>query len=601
MKYYDSLIGVVAIPMGNNARIKVVGVRESNSYSKDETVIQKICPPDGHVFAPSFFRRYTERRENDFIKFRIIENKTWSKDSGHDETILDPEIAPKPIGYPVIELTEDIVIAGTRTVEHGRLQKHLTVTDRNFYLQYKNKIYGTFKVKKGKVIPSVNKHVRCWSDFSTESLFTFKGKGMLLQEPTGSYIKIDCMDGNQLGEWFKKQLKQLKSPLLNQLDESKGWHKELSYLFEQSKTDALAESRFLRAVEHLSDLQLVKEHITELTDRSHYFQSIYQNRLLEIQEELKEKALEKHYKLIDGLEDECGKAKNELKKLEVQISAKEQDEKIANDKIIELQAQITYLKENKTRLIADFDIYSQLMSASSIPLPTPFEEYSFVVEEISNNGLQNYSSITDFITHFKKKVQQYSLECKRAKDLVDYCTHYKCILLPDIRIGIAFAQSTNNCRFIIQQVEPDWLKFKNCWNNGLAELWKSAHIFPEIIHLLLLEDVNLASPECWARPINDLLNHTRRLIPYDCSTWPSNLRIMATPVKESDEIEVGLPMLKSTFIDWAGVKNECNIVDRINSERVSGSGEYLSVKQFNVGRDYDKDEISNFLESYFDE
>jgi hypothetical protein len=151
---------------------------------------------------------------------------------------------------------------------------------------------------------------------------------------------------------------------------------------------------------------------------------------------------------------------------------------------------------------------------------------------------------------------------------------YKTILVKDIAIGVAIAESTNNCKYIIQQVEADWLHFKDFWNNGLGSLWQSAKENPSQMHFLLLEDMNMSSPELYARPLTDILRGIRKQIPFGKTSFPENLRIIGTLAPVEDP-KIGLPIFEQTFKDWGEIGFRGNIF-KTNEIKVINEDGYLS-------------------------
>jgi hypothetical protein len=129
---------------------------------------------------------------------------------------------------------------------------------------------------------------------------------------------------------------------------------------------------------------------------------------------------------------------------------------------------------------------------------------------------------------------------------------YKAIFIKDIRIALSIIKASGNSKYIIQHTEPDWLHFKNLWNNGLSTIWNSAHEYPEMPHFFVLEDVNLSSPECYARPLLDVIAGIRSKIPFAETNYPNNLIIFATKAS-SQNPTIGLKLYEETFPNWGGI------------------------------------------------
>lgn len=595
----DNIIGIVAERRARDcARIKVLAFENNGEYITDSESISEICPPYGYVFAPSFFN-HSMYKEGDFLKIRHLETDQTIEDSDFDKKILDyRRHTPKRIGYPVFKLDEDAVRTGSKIIDNQRIQFFADKTGLTFYLKYEDKLYGTFKVTRGVVVPSTNKHVRCWKDIPEEDFFSFEGRQVLLKAPQEAFEKIDCMTTEQLTKWFNSQIAGFGSSLLKKLGAQSSWRREIVELFEQSKPDDLAELRFLRAIDHLSILNLGKDILLEFAESSAKFEALYEKELKRIEDELKEKAVKKHKDFIQQLTEEKAATKELTSKLKKELSK-------IQPKVKKVKAEIDYLEANKERLISDFKLQAQIFPSFVLPepqRPTKEIQKGYVLEEIRREQLAPYEDSKLFADHIEHCLTQRKIKSKRAKTgLIDLLAFFNCVLIPDARIALAFIEATNNCRYIIQQVEADWLKFKNCWDNGLGELWELAHQDKDIIHVLVLQDINLASPECWARPINDMNNGIRRFIPFGASEWPPNLRILAVPVQDTEEEMIGLPLIKQTFEGWGGLDKQVKKIDHQENNQSPENPAYWCVEQLLKGRGNSMEDINNYLETYFDE
>jgi hypothetical protein len=133
---------------------------------------------------------------------------------------------------------------------------------------------------------------------------------------------------------------------------------------------------------------------------------------------------------------------------------------------------------------------------------------------------------------------------------------YKCLLSVAVEPLQQIAILTNNAKVILQQVEPDWLKYDSLYENGLKLSWESAQANPDIIHFFILEDINLASPECYAKPLNDVIAGIRKTLPGISGTFPPNLWIFGVPLVVDSGQDFGLPLLKISFKHWGALPDK---------------------------------------------
>jgi hypothetical protein len=125
------------------------------------------------------------------------------------------------------------------------------------------------------------------------------------------------------------------------------------------------------------------------------------------------------------------------------------------------------------------------------------------------------------------------------------------VLIPNPAWGLAYCEAMGGTAAIqVVQVEPTWLCFADAWKGAVEQCWKTAYQQPESLHLLLLEDVNRTLPECWARPLLDILAGFREVLPVaEQFGWPENLRILACLALD----RATLPLSRTVVQHWAAV------------------------------------------------
>jgi hypothetical protein len=128
------------------------------------------------------------------------------------------------------------------------------------------------------------------------------------------------------------------------------------------------------------------------------------------------------------------------------------------------------------------------------------------------------------------------------------------VLIPNPAWGLAYCEAMGGTATIqVTQVEPTWLCFADAWKGAVEQCWKTAYQQPESLHLLLLEDVNRTLPECWAKPLLDLLAGFREVLPVaEQFGWPENLRILVCLASD----QATLPLSKTVVQHWAAVSRQ---------------------------------------------
>ena len=117
-------------------------------------------------------------------------------------------------------------------------------------------------------------------------------------------------------------------------------------------------------------------------------------------------------------------------------------------------------------------------------------------------------------------------------------------LTNDIRTGIFLANALGNSTYQLCQPSPRWISFKEFWEESLQCIWDSAHANPDVWHFLLLENFNIALPECYGMPLWNVMRQKTKKIPYASPPeYPENLRIIVskTAIESEDNSHMGLP------------------------------------------------------------
>ena len=569
----DKVIGIIDHEKGGrSARIKVIGILKKNNkpINLTEKDAEQYFPPKGFIFEPGFFYNF-KHQENEIVSFYIDDNE--KAESGQDKYRLKvnaSEIknyglnARRIIGFKRNNLSTDLsLIKVEKDTSDG---KFFGITDKY--------IIGELRLKKGEIEPALHRRITFW-DFEEENILSYNGQVKLHHFPNGDSMVLDCMDDKQLFDWFRNALKTIEPDYVSLLDKKAKWRIEIPKLFSEADKQRyeVDRIRFERIKEKFSFLDLSVSDIRDLIEKSDSLREAFINAIETHKEEFKgeyENRIEEYHK---GFEE-----KKELLDKELNIIQNSKKEKVAILNSLEKEIEISIkkienLNQNKERILADFSIIKDVLSIESNNGKSISKQTnSFILESIEKlDDVTLFPSREEFITELKYQLNKFQLFPNFSERLLYIMSIYKGIFLKDIRLGVAFAEATKNTKYIIQQVEPDWLHFSNFWNNGLGAIWQSAHNHPDILHFLFLEDINLSSPECYARPLFDLINGIRKHIPYGGTPYPENLKILATKAS-TIESEIGLPLIEQTFEGWGAVGFNGNIYKKEDNEFESLSG-----------------------------
>jgi len=577
---YKNVIGIVSEGIGSHARIKVLSLKSKGQYINDQDEIIELFPPVGNVFCPAFFDKYDQLKLDDFIEFDTLPNNSTNLLEDRDQVILDFNHIPKIIGNKVLKTNDDILYHGKSLNINSLKRACDSIKDGSrFYIEYNDTLIGALKKENGNVKPAVGKEVNHWKDYKNE-IVSYNNHSVVVKKLTTPYETLDFMSKDQLQKWFLNLIKASKSSLLKSIQSDKNLKKELSILFQTENDKELSQVRIEKVLDHFDSITLSLDAAKNLSSISPSLSNIFEKKLESIEKEMKEERLVE----VKEVDEVINKKQEEIKFIESKL---EKLYKTLNTK----SSEIEYINNEKERLLKDFQVLLPMVSA---PGNTGVSETFYEVEKVVKYKTE-FTDIQEFNKCYKNElIKRKVYESRIEKNAVNLLREYRAILVPDIQLILAFIHASNNCRYIIQQVEPDWLKFNFLWKNGLERIVKLAYDDPNVIHLLILQDVNLASPECWAKVLNDVMNNIRSAFPTFKKSWPENLKVVGTKISSEDP-SIGLPLLAQTFEGWGGVKPYPKSEETFKTEE-SFTDSFLSVKLLNDSQD----ESENYVDEYFD-
>lgn len=565
-------IGVIAEQKGDlNARIKIFAWKDGGIWRVEDDEIKNAFKPFGYVFAPGLFSKDPKFKLNAIIQFSSIPNQEENEENWKDQWIYN---APKSPPEKIISVGPSIWRDESQDSISLSALENLDISDRYFFASHGIWIIGEFQKKAdGAISPKTGMDVNLWK--ITECVTVkIEEELYLLERPKSNFRLADCMKPRQLADWFRDRIKDLNSDLCERLDREASWRDELARLAEASD-DQLYSARFKRTLKMFEEIDLEKESLKELSKIVPSLRDIFITKIEQFKQEIKSEmdreymeAKKEHTRLLE----ERRSLKDMISKLQEQYSTESND--------------LEYIKKNYNRLLQDF---RTKLAIDRNRNPDSSGGCTYEIDEILPNtdAIQiNQSSI--FRRRLKASFQTLFVHQSRLeRELIELMQYHHAILVPDIRIPISIAQATNNCYYLLRPTEADWIKFQMFWEGGLDQIWSSSHEHPDRFHFLMLQGINLASPECYLGPLNDILLGIRSRLPYSNTPWPENLWVFASKVSAQEPEPIGLPMIENSFKGWGGIsEKEANTEPYLSSEVAYPSENiFLSPATFNGWKD----------------
>lgn len=539
----NKVVGIVDQRKGKeSASIKVVGYINTDKkcilFSEEETQI--LFPPYGFVFEPGFFINFNTFSELDMICFKVTVNPKSTSSDDLYQILSNTNNTVKCHGYMLIH--DNQISYKDNFLDLSDFDTSLLTQKDSFYIEHGQAVFGDFKLKNEHVVNGSFNKTHAWSKKDC-FYYNYKGHGYLLQKPDTNFNAkiVDTLNNIELAKWFRKKLKLINSETvknLNELFQLEG----IAEIFNESSDSQLEldKIRLKRIEKSFSNYNLLVTDINYLVNISDNLKEQFNKALIQYKDEI----IQRFSKEFDELEKKNHSASFDIEKKQHQLE-------VLNNEVIEKNTQIDLLLKSKERILSDFSIIKEVLGGS-ISQTEQVQSNSFVIETIiPEENTPLIEKKDKFLARLRHILSEQKNSSLAANLLVAIAT-FKGTFISDEQIALALIEAAGNCKYIIQQVEPDWLHFKDLWNNGLGAIWKSSHENPNVLHLLVLEDINLSSPECYMRPLLDCMNGIRKRIPFAMNEFPENLRILATKIS-SEEPKIGLPLLKQTFKNWAAV------------------------------------------------
>lgn len=577
------VVGIVEPRLtGDYARIRVIGYIDGHKKSMllAESELKELFPTKGYIFEPYFYNNFNFR-EFDLISFRIKENEIPRPDGDNYRICTDKNYKPKLFGDRVFEIRDLHLHNSVANFSQTKLKDRDEDYSHGFFAISGDKIIGKLKIINGRIEPEKGHVIRSW-DINECNLFEHKGHHYLIDHPGANYDLIDTMDSKEAFKWFKGKINILNSEVVSYLNNKTNWRNQIPDILtdqdeDENKVDKI---RLQRVCANIDNHSLLVEDIKELAKTSENLQKAFLSSIethkLELRSEYESEIAELEKSNIVEKE----KLAQQLSKIEREIDNKNERLNDLNKEIILSLSNIEQIKSNKDRILSDFkiikDVLGNIKSASIMSID---HEESFVVESIKPTiGTIPILRRDKFSARLKYYLNDRFLNSSICGKLITVFSTYKGIFLGDAELGLSFIEAVSNSNYIIQHVEPDWLHFNDLWRNGLDAIWRLSHENPDQLNFLILEDVNMSSPECYMRPLLDCMNGIRKQIPFAKTAFPENLRIIATKIS-SDEPKIGLPLYQQTFRNWGaiGFADKCSQLIDQNHPPVDG---YLDVETF---------------------
>lgn len=605
---YD-VVGIVT-KMGATQNAQIIGVglsdRETGAFIPVQSVDRnKIFPTRGCVFAFEFLK-YNPLWENECICLCVKPNNNPNIVNGEDY-VWDWKDEAYIYADKVRKLNVHIGEDGGENYDN-LLKEGLLPCEKTTYFICADIIY--------RLDPEV-RLLPFWkiSDVLS-SLITYNGNTYLIGNKINSPEagKIDITSDIQLIEWYKKNILRKE---WNTIYETKGFTAVDALVTTELQKLRIPtnvyQTRLARIKRFSANISLTFEELEDLASAPWFADTIL-NTMNIFADQYIEKVKIKHRDEISLLEskhkqiltDLDTKLSQEKETLQQQIDEKQKELKTIDENIQEKKSKLNALNNaiedknkvikeldsRKESIVADFSVIKEVLSTGTPAVTQTTKPKHHSVTDFDMKNEREFSTSGPYKKNIDSLLMKYKARKVPADEIVTQIATHNVVLFPDDETLLATMQATRRCRYVVSYVGVDWKSFNDLWDSGLSTIIDEAINNPDIIHFLVLRNINMSFIPCYLQPILDMERGLAKYFSGTTIEFPENMKILCTRAKDTV-----IPITESSLEDIGCITKY--------EERHTGSGNiaegYLPVSVFSDLPIDERYNETNAYDSYIDE
>ena len=555
----NDVIGIVDVLDNGNAAISVVGYVDSRGYyyKLSQQEIANLFPPKKLVFAHNVVGRYGYTFQDSLVRLSVLPNN--KQGSGYYAFIWDKSQDIYEFGAKVVKLREELSENGQ--TNYAILSNYKLVDQEDdVFFSSGNKIYRIMGGGKERIIPYWNLSSLDIVNGPNEKLYVVNYD---YPNPDGV---TDITNDEQLIDWY---LRKVLKPNWKEIIADHTFKKIESYLHEalssmssldsvvyKSRMDRLKNMNInfeltLSEIQEMAEFPWMESAIQKCVDKyqDHFladFEKKCKDRLKlredQLQEEIYEAEIRKE-EYLKGVQELADKAENDYldkaANLDKLISVKKQEiEDISNELVRkqerekELEQVLSLAIQRKDSIVQDFTIIKEVLGLSDRTLnkvhvcESTSEKMFYEAEyKLTSNPVEVFEF---FEASIERVFSANNIQKESARDIADLIAKYHVVLFPNVSLVNAVLIAMKCCRYLIEYVSVGWKSFQDLWDNGLFYIVEQCTKEPKLVHVLVLQNVNMSYMPNYLQPLIDLQNRLITRFPGTKILLPDNLRIFCT-------------------------------------------------------------------------
>ena len=153
------------------------------------------------------------------------------------------------------------------------------------------------------------------------------------------------------------------------------------------------------------------------------------------------------------------------------------------------------------------------------------------MEEI-NLSDEAISEFQAFIKSLENTLKANQLNHTAATDIGHQLALYRLLLVPDVAIAKAIIIASMKCIYALEYVSATWKSFEDLWQNGLGQIVDECNKNEDVMHFLVLQNINLTYLPNYMMPLIDVQRGMTSKISGPNMKFPNNLRVICTIVND---------------------------------------------------------------------
>lgn len=562
---------VVGIPsrmgLSMNAKIQILGVVGSQGIFSplSPSSAKKIFTPDGQIFAYNFFEHYSNL-DHSAVCLHIKQKDSAYEEESYSSYVWDFTKDTTPYGdeayiYPIGCISGDDADGNAKFAEKHKFTSgtHYAVCG-NYLYRFSQKMSDASTVERWNMARD---------DFKTQNneiILFVKDKYLILSDPVGKPTLIDKMSNEVLMYWLIDHILPGSYPALKPLLQAIPKYELLSSAQVLDGNSRIKLERLTRGIKLLETINYTTEQLDKLAQSPIFGDKIkssieahekeyvlkVEDKYADTFKKMKEmvdnsiaKEKEKVSQVIEVLEYQ----KNGLKK-EIEDLEKSQKEKQAalDDLTLNYEVEQEKIKDIETRketILGDFEIIKDVLALSRendnkvgvVATPSVTNSNTVITPEFINTESDPVFDLSeDFRENVAVSLHHMGIAASETT-LISLLAYNSVVLVPDSRLAYALIKATGRCYTMTAYVGIDWTSPKDLWDNGLSTLLHSCEKHPDVMHYLVLQNINLSYLPSYLQPLLDLVAGYTQYYPNTNVGFQENMRVICTVTPDK-----GIPM-----------------------------------------------------------